>query len=252
MHTTIQPPNGRGCGDRTEGMPYACCGTSADGMPIEHFVIDPAIPWPGQFQRGTKILPRNPNNPQSVNDLVIFVGEKYYQSAWDFVEETRRFGASRKMSPSLPFEKLTPGKSRMVFVHSKAIPKFTFTLQREAPLHGCKLKDAPGWEGLEAGEHPCVEKRHTCVFALNDLSELLHPEANPDSWHEYGFRIVMPSFSYVGIYPGGPHTPPSSNEWQIGIFLALPLTHIEFKNKAHKEAKERAEKAGFETAVLEW
>lgn len=251
MNTTIHAPGGRGCGERSEGMPYVCCGLSPFGKPIESFVVDPAIPWPGKFQRGTKILPRNSKDPNSINDLVIFVGEQFYQSAWDFVEEVRRFGASRKVSPTLPFEKLSPGKSRMVFVHSKAIPNFIFTLQSEAPLPDCKLKNAPGWaEGDYAGMHPFVETETPCTFALRDLTSIIKYVIPTGT--DYGFRVEMPSFCYEGQYLGYPHDHSEVTiNWRIGVFLALPLTHIEYKKRPHKEADARAKKAGFDTVVME-
>lgn len=64
-------------------------------------------------------------------------------------------------------------------------------------------------------------------------------------------RIKMPSFDYLGVYPGGPHEAPPLSEWQIGVFLALPITHVEYKNKAG-DSLERVRQAGFETAILDW
>lgn len=253
MNTTINPPGGRGCGSRSEGMPYVCCGLSPFGKPVEFFVVDSAIPWPGKFQRGTKILPRNPKDPNSINDLVIFVGEKFYQSAWDFVEEVRRFGASRKVSPTLPFEKLTPGQSRMVFVHSKAIPEFEYKLNREPrPLYGCKFfqrwvdnKDA------YLDEPPEKHLEDTlCTHGLKDLAFFAHGDIEPHPTQPHLYQVNNPSFSYDAIYPTQPECY-GPTKWQVGIFLALPLMHVEFCRKVNKQAKERAEKAGFETATLE-
>lgn len=263
MNTTTNPPGGRGCGSRSEGMPYCCCGTSPNGMPIEYFLIDPALPWPGKFQRGTKILPRNPKDPNSINDLVIFVGEKYYQSAWDFVEETRRFGASRKVSPTLPFEKLTPFKSRMVFVHSNVIPQFNYELNSPLndptrPEHGCKffqnwVDDKEAWLDTIRGYHPVSLNGNTvksCTFALKDLAFLVHGDIEPDPENLQSYWVNMPSFRYYADYPTNPEVYIPTT-WQIGVFLALPLTHIEYKKRPHKQADERAKKAGFETVVME-
>lgn len=254
MYTTIQPPSGRGCGDRDEEMPYACCGVSKDGMPIEHFIVDPAIPWPGKFQRGIKILPRDPNDPNSIKDLVVFVGEKFYQSAWDFVEETRLFGASRKMSPTLPFDQLTPGQSRMVFVHSKAIPDFEYELNRgDKPLYGCKhLQHWADNKDLYNDEPPEQHlNKSLCTHGLKDLAFLVHGDIEPSPIDPEFYLVNMPSFSYDAKYPIKPasYTP---TEWQIGIFLALPLTHFEFCRKPHQVAQEKARQAGFETVTLEY
>lgn len=179
MFTTTEPPDGRGCGERDGGVPYACCGFSEDGTPIEFYVVDPAIPWPGEFQRGVKILPRNPQDVDSINDLVIFISKNDYPSPWDFVEETRRFGASRKLSHNLPFDKLMPGKSRMVFIHSRAIP------------------------------------------------------------------------SYQAKYPVSNYMT-TKEDWGVGIFMALPLTHIEYCRQIDEGSQAKAEAAGFKTVVMEY
>lgn len=260
MHTTENPPSGRGCGDRKEGSPYACCGLSASGMPIEHFIIDPAVVWPGGFQRGVKILPRDPKDPDGVNDLVVFVGKKFYPSAWDYVEEVRRFGASRKMSNTLPFNKLTPGDSRMIFVHSKAIPQFAYELNHPArPLHGCKLfqhwvENKELWDKPGNGYHPenvGASGNRACTFALKDLTFLVHGDIEPDPEDPQSYCVNMPSFRYRAAYPMKPEAYMKTG-WQTGIFMALPLTHFEFCRQADKKAKSNAKKAGFHTEILEW
>lgn len=257
---TTRPENGRGCGDRKEGAGYVCCGVGAEGMPIEYFVVDPAIPWPGEFQRGVKILPRSPKEPDGLQDLAIFVGKKDYPSAWDFVEEARRFGASRKISENLPLEKLTPGLdgSRMVFIHSRAIPGFDYVLDRKkTPLRGCvefqfyvDHKDL--W--VDTGKSGIHVDEQKCTFALRDLAFLLsaiETYRTEDFFTPDFYRVVMPSFSYQAKYPTEPETYLPKN-WKIGIFLALPLTHIEFCRKPNPKVVEKAAKAGFETVTLEW
>lgn len=256
---TKNAPNGRGCGSRSEEAPYACCGLSPFGRPIEEFVIDPAIPWPGDFQRGVKILPRNPKDPDSINDMVIFVGKKFYPSPWGFVEEVRRFGASRKLPANLPFEKLTPDESRMVFVHSKVIPDFDYEVNRDRPYYGCScFFDENGdfnanlWKEARPGWHePTFDP---CTHSLKDLTFLVHGDISPDpSGGNVTYTVNMPSFDYEAKYPTVPKTYiPTKGKWQVGIFMALPLTHIEYCRKADEKSKENAESAGFDTVVLDY
>ena len=40
-------------------------------------------------------------------------------------------------------------------------------------------------------------------------------------------------------------------DWQAGIFLAVPLTHFETKGEAG-DWKEKANRAGYEVAELDW
>jgi len=260
--TTHQPPNGRGCGsERDPESPYLCCNLSRWGKPIEAFVKDPAIPWPGKFQRGIKILPRYPKDPASVNDVVIFVGSKPdkaaigYPAAWDFVEEAARFGASRKAPPNIPFEKLTPGQSRMIFCHAKVIPQFEYELNRgDGPLYGCKhLQDWMAYSDEHNGQAP---ERHLnyslCTHGLRDLAFLSHKDIEPSPTGEAAwYQVRMPSFTYTAKFPVDPQVY-RPTIWSPGLFLALSLTHIEFAKKPHKAAQEKAQAAGFDTVTLDY
>ena len=119
MNTTSKLANGRGCGYREPGSSYLCTGKAIGGLPIEDFIMDPAIPLEEmelRWSRGYQII----NNPiTGINHVVICVSDDYYKAAWDFVEEGRVAGISRKVNDNFPFEKMTPGKSRMIFAHKK-------------------------------------------------------------------------------------------------------------------------------------
>jgi hypothetical protein len=187
-------------------------GLSAEGMKIEYFLIDPVIP--AEWKRGVEILPRNPEEPDGVHDLVICIGvdpkqgqTPGYPSMWSFIEECRHFGASRKVPEGLEFHKLDKGKSRMVFIHPKARPLFYYKLNRSPePMFGCRqfqdyveqkkrLREGkadpnepfPVVDGLYPEQHhiPKMIKvpgredpkvLQQCMFAMRDLSYLTHPE----------------------------------------------------------------------------
>ena len=217
---TTNPINGRCCGKRQERSVYVCCGANPWGRPIEEHIVDPAELWTDGFQRGVKIVSRT----EDVNDLVVFVGKSFYPSPWDFVEETRAYGASRKVIPTLPFDKLTPGKSNMVFVHSRAIPTFIYTCDREAPLAHCHQISMGGWDNAGAGHHP---DESSCTFALRDLTHLIGSKMV--KLHEDGknFDVELPAFTYRGkvldAYDENYHDD-REFDWQVGVFLTLPLT----------------------------
>lgn len=251
---TTQTPNGRGCGQRTSSVTYVCCGQSPFGRPIDEFVIDPPIPWPGKTQRGTKIMPRNPKDPDGTKDLVVFVGKQYYPFFWDFIEETKRYGASRKVGEDLPFDQLTPMESRMVFVHSTVLPKFTYELNRlPEPLPGC-IEYKAYLEGTinYDGEPPELHQEQTiCTFGLRDLAYLVHGDISPDDTSDEFYQVHMPSFIYRPKYPKVPQTYiPTRGKWQPAIFMALPLTHIEYKDKPNVKSQKNAYDAGFRTEVM--
>lgn len=260
MNTTIQCV--RGCGVRQAGGTYLCCPTGPGGKPIEYFVLDPIKLWVSDFQRGFKVLPTK----FGYNNIAIFVGESFYASCWDFVEETRRFGASRKVSPTFPFEQLTPGMSRMIFIHPSCyVPHDQypwFEVNLETPLDRyCSFSgvnfiehfDSPGW-------HPKVEKRTFCTFNHKNLAYWFHWDKNNPKTHVKSndtFEVEMPSFSYQGTVPDVPKevcsSPKVIKEYLLpGAFLSLPLTHVEFPYVENKQAKLRANKAGFETVVLDY
>jgi len=224
-------------------------------------VIDPPILWPGKFQRGTKIMPRNPKDPDGKKDLIVFVGKQYYPFFWDFIEETKRYGASRKVSDDLPFDLLTPMESRMVFVHSTVIPKFTYELNRlPEPLPGCieykaYLEGTVNYNGEPPEQH---RERTLCTFGLRDLASLVHlanrsNSISPDDTSNDFYKVNMPSFSYRPKYPKVPKwSVATKNGWQPAIFMALPLTHVEYKDKSNVKSQKNAQQAGFRTEVMDY
>lgn len=253
MNVTQNPENGRGCGSRTEGSPYLCCGKAENELPIEHFIVDPPHLWHRDFQRGYYIAPRNSKKKDGINDIIIFVGRQFYPSPWSFIEEVRNFGASRKIPRNFPFDKLTARKSRMVFVHSKVVPDdFEFQLFRDVPLNQCAFVRSDDWDITVPGYHPTIGT--VCTFGHRDLSYILHDKKDvtvPGEEYGYSFQVNMPSFSWEGLQP---MTESKDNilKWKPAIFLALPLTHIEYCGKSDRESSEAAQQAGFETVTLDY
>lgn len=108
----------RGCGKRqTDGL-YICSGLSEFGKPLENFLIIPplncrkiGLKWSRNFQV-TK-------DKGGVWHLIDWVGENNYPCVWDFIEEVRRKGVSRRINKSFDLRKLTR-QSRIYFAHPKA------------------------------------------------------------------------------------------------------------------------------------
>ena len=96
------------------------------GRPFEDFLVDPPLtPPPGL---GAEFLANKPqfwaDSATSTVHLVIWIGAEHYHYVADFVEEARRFGISRKLSPQLlaraEFARLTLN-SRMILAHPHAL-----------------------------------------------------------------------------------------------------------------------------------
>jgi hypothetical protein len=123
-------PVPRGCGDREPGGAYIESGLSPWGRPLEAFLIDPPLPMPdgldlvnkptlwqrtlsgGEIARDADGVP--------IYDVLIWVGCAYYPYCPDFVEEVRRYGASRKLNPNLDLSLLSQA-SHMLLAHPRVI-----------------------------------------------------------------------------------------------------------------------------------
>ena len=197
------PGGSRGCGSRVKGGIYLCTGLSEHGSPLEAFFIDPVVPFdaaPGESFR-TPILRQNPYN--NAYDAYVWVGESFYPSLVDYVEETRRKGASRRVSPLLDLSKLTPGVSRMIFIHPEA-----FTEHREIPENGCP----------KAIEHHGIDE--PCIGAHWHYAQAL------------GSHVDDSGNGHIGdVHYALPEQKPAPEDCRPGLFLALPITHIEYESK---------------------
>lgn len=107
--------NERGCGTRKAGGLYLCSGMSPDGMPVEHFLIDPVVPLDTKPFRAPQIVEKD-----GVNRVLVWIGKEFYASVPAYIEEARHMGISRRIPRNFPIEKLSCG-SVMMMVHSCAL-----------------------------------------------------------------------------------------------------------------------------------
>ncbi len=153
-------PVERGCGEREPGGVYCECGLSPRGRPLEDFLLDPPLPipdgldLPNKPQLWQRVLPTGEalldEQGQPIYDLLIWVGAEHYEYCPDYLEEIRRFGASRKLNPNLDLSLLSQA-SRMILAHPKVI---NTVWQEQSPPQECR-KDIPGHAATpvpEAGE----------------------------------------------------------------------------------------------------
>lgn len=142
-------PVPRGCGEREPGGVYAESGLSPRGRPLEEFLFDPPLPIPDGLdlvnkpQLWQRRLPSGEpaldEEEQPIFDLLIWVGAEHYPYCCDYLEEVKRYGASRKLNPNLDLALLSRS-SRMILVH----PHVLNTLwQEQRPPESCKKK-VPG------------------------------------------------------------------------------------------------------------
>lgn len=139
----------RGCGEREPGGVYAESGLANDGVPLETFLLDPPLPVPDGLdlinkpQLWQRMLPSGDpildEQGQPIYDLLMWIGAEHYEFVPDYLEEVRRYGASRKLNPNLDLSLLSRA-SRMILAHPKALNTLW---QEQCPPQECD-KGVPG------------------------------------------------------------------------------------------------------------
>src|SRR5579863_2884356 len=171
-------PVPRGCGDREPGGVYAECGLSSRGRPLEEFLFDPPLPIPegldliNKPQLWQRTLPSGEpaldEEERPIYDLLIWVGEEFYPYCSDYLEEVKRYGASRRLNPNLDLSLLSRS-SRMILAHPHVL---NTRWQEQRPPQSCK-KRVPGHDvpagSLDVGENARdeMDEERTSSFALN-------------------------------------------------------------------------------------
>lgn len=233
-------PVERGCGEREQGGVYAETGLSRYGTPLEYFLIDPPQPLPV----GLDLI----NKPQlwedsatGITHLLIWVGSEHYEWCSDYIEETRRFGASRRINPNLDLSRLTR-ESRMILAHPRAINALW---EKQHPPQECQ-KHLPRHDIVSLAELTTdpAQKAGPCLFKLWDLvpqeaaSEVLELEwESPICLRKIGSTIYQYRPSEE-----------SAEGLQPGLFAALPITGfalIQYEDgTVNESAKDKLQQAG--------
>ncbi len=144
----------RGCGEREPGGVYAECGLSRRGRPLEEFLIDPPLPipegldlvnkpqlWQRRLASGEPVLD---GESLPSYDLLIWVGAEHYEYCPDYIEEVKRYGASRRLNPNLDLSLLS-ASSRMILAHPRVL---NAAWQMQRPPQSCK-KEVPGHDSSD-------------------------------------------------------------------------------------------------------
>lgn len=216
----------RGCGSRQKGGVYLCTHLSPFGSPLEDFLVDPVLPFAGEPFRAP-ILIADPEDIR-VQHAVIWVGAQFYPSPVDFIEEVRRKGASRRVPSGFSFSALTPGKSRMIFVHPKAYTQACVLPDRcpkAIPNHGT---DAP------------------CLGAHWHLAQALGSAVHGDRGRIGDMTYPLPT-------QWGPDAVP--DDLSPGMFLVLPINAVEYEARDRTdtvpESLQSAESVGFPVTIID-
>jgi hypothetical protein len=256
MHTWKAIPVARGCGQRKKGGIYAECGLNPYGTPVEHFVFDPPVPADlqalGLTHVGVRLLER-----EGTTHLADYVGEEHYPNVCDFIEETRRFGLSRRLPKTLDFPQLTP-QSRILLLHRKAWIENANDYCNARPQLAtwpCPTQRADHQDP----SHPpplCASLWREDLVEGTPTEERMIDPVDYWSWEGgWGERYVvrtMPAFSYGGARRPDAVVP----RYQVAFFLWLPLARLvvirDPEGGTHEEALTVARCASLPVELAGW
>lgn len=240
----------RGCGTRKKGGVYWEVGMGPDGMPLEHFLIDPPTPLPEEYQGMSRQGVTTYTDPNTgVTHILDWVGEEHYPNVMDFTEEVRRFGLSRRIPKNFDFSLITE-KSRILLVHRRAI------------IDNCYDYPAPDVCPKHISGHFPVKdpKNHNprqfCIgYWRMDIEDGMPIEGDGDTdndniWFEVNRE--MPSFSYTGF--AKPPAWPQSPSYTPGIFASFPcgrLVVVKDDDDNHMETFDKMQSAGVPLDIVE-
>jgi hypothetical protein len=219
----------RGCGERVEGGLYVIAASSPYGKPLEFFLIDPVVEWKGGQLRAPMLY----EDSKGIYHILMGVGKTFYPFVPDFVEEVRIHGLSKRIPIDFDVSKLTPLKSKILLIHPRAIPKFEYEVEKDCPKE--------------------IKEEHLCIGDLWSLSSLKDFEGKHKVNMEGNEAIITtPSTLYRVKYPKKPNM--FIDKYKAGVFLQLPIGHLEYvskKKEIPKELKEIIDKSKIELKIVE-
>jgi hypothetical protein len=256
-------PNGRACGMRKPGSIYIESRPGPDGLPLEHFLVDPPVEYRVPTL-GIALLERD-----GITHLGDWVGEESWPNVADFIEEVRRGGYSGNANNIQNFGVLTQD-SRILLVHTRAgMSVEDYLAYREQWVDVTVAID--NWSGEPKTYSPCpkqyggtmadtaIYRRHLqwngipdqtcCGVYWNDIVDG-DPTGNEDR-NPRMVRRTLPSFSYWAACRPESVKP----NYFAAIFLSLPLTNIvvieDPDDRKHERALVRCQNAGVPVYLVE-
>jgi hypothetical protein len=257
-------PEPRGCGEREPGGVYVECGVGPGGTPIETFLFDPPLPLPEGVDLVNKPQLWLRTDPASgepvldaqgkpIYDVLVWVGAEHYPEAADYIEETRRLGASRRLNPQMDLTRITRW-SRMLLAHPRAI--IENWREMEPPQRCCKNQAyhsklfydlaLSNQEASSSSEDAAVlyerykneQRLGPCISKLWDIlpkDEAIETFERPGDLPLCLRRIGSTTYHYAPT--GEPVT-----GWKPGFILGLPISNIALIQYADGSVNERAKK----------
>ena len=264
----------RQCGSRIAGGIYLSSELSPFGYPLEYFLRDEPVVVDldelGLTARGVQVRDIRTNcaacNPHNLEESAVscpycgegrgwlsmphvfdVVGKQYYPNVWDFVEETRALGASRRAElPPEEYARLRPG-SRLILIHERAwVDNSAAYFERigSAGINdafSCPKRIAPHDELTRPPKIDSASPRCARVWRYDldeDGTELVeHQGLAEDSGLTLVDRPLACGTQYRSfLRPAG-----IEPDYRHAIFMALPIHRIELVDPA-READDKLRK----------
>ena len=267
----------RGCGDRRiAGGAYIEVPTGDDGMPIEFFLVDEPVRIHAiQSGRGFKYFISSDNGPvemtprgirlvtiNKITHIFDWVGKQHYPYVWDFIEEARRHGVSRRVE--IPNYSSITSDSRLILIHPGAWVEHADELASGIiDKHGRKALRCPnataqsiatlrGWHGavMDRPSHDLDELGHHCLGY--GLMEYKAEDLSPDNGEQsYSPRIFTDDTRFR---VRGPRTIAEIRH-QPAIFARFPVSRLvvvaDGKDNTHHQKFEKVSRSGVPTEIVE-
>jgi hypothetical protein len=231
-------PAERGCGERKSGGVYAEMGCGPDGLPLEHFIVDPPIVIDpaalGLSPIGVQLVERD-----GVWHILDWIGSEHYPNVADFLEEVRRFGLSRRLAKTVDFSKLTE-RSKILVVHARAHVE-NFRTYADHWL-GVRYNRCP----KELSAHNIPDAPDSCAGVWWEDVEGGSPPRPTTSTQRVVIRI-MPAFNYVAASRPDGVTP----RYRPAVFASFPITRLVVIRGEHDEHEPGQQAASRSTLPVE-
>jgi hypothetical protein len=229
MSLVLTTAGDRGCGSRTPGSLYLSLG-AGDGIPWHEFLVDPPTPYYGLKFQGVFEAPPEVRGDMDADNVLLLdmVSEREYTVA-TFVEETRRLGLSRKISPTFDFSQFGRKRVWLGLIHWKAVITYKDrTKLPDATFRYCKKQD----DMMHQAE--CIFNQWMQVHRLlGNRKVKIDGKRVPSVYTDHNGQtaIRMPSFDFSPANVLGALLPdrefPEPSSYGPGIFAIYPVSHIE-------------------------
>jgi hypothetical protein len=243
---------------------------------VDDFLIDPPrvvdMAAMGLSAIGTKIVPWTYVDTKTLEDVnthyvLDVVGTDNYPNVADFIEETRRYGVSRRISRNSDFS-LLDANSRLVLIHERAWIENAneYYVAREEGRRWCPRDIANHmtarsydgmcaslwWEDIEKGKEPGEDDRNAVLTHGRKIRND-QPGVQMHLQRENPRAVIreMATFRYRGMRRPDRVVP----QYQHAMFATFPIRLIEVVRDraggAHEAAAEAARRGGIEVVEVD-